>query len=108
MRSGTCGWPGGGCSSGRTFLRKGKRNPDLTDILLPDGFEVDIVATDFNEPVHATFGPHGACYVTEAGYRIDSPPRIWKVDTSSGEREMVFEIPADRCIRALRHRDQGG
>ena len=78
------------------IVRKGKRNPDPSDILVPDGFEVEVVGTDFNEPVHATFGPDGACDVTEAGYRIDSPPRIWKVDTASGNREMVFEIPADR------------
>ncbi len=78
------------------IVRKGKRNPDPSDILVPDGFEAEVVATDFNEPVHATFGPDGACYVTEAGYRIDSPPRIWRLDTATGEREMVFEIPADR------------
>ena len=78
------------------IVRKGSRKPDPTDILLPDGFEAEVVATDFNEPVHATFGPDGACYVTEAGYRIDSPPRILKVDTTSGEREVVFEIPKER------------
>ncbi|HVL06866.1 MAG TPA: hypothetical protein VM388_12835 [Acidimicrobiales bacterium] len=78
------------------IVRKGSRNPDPTDILLPEGFAAEVVATDFNEPVHATFGHDGACYVTEAGYRIDSPPRILKVDTSSGEREVVFEIPGER------------
>ena len=51
------------------IVRKGSRYP--TDILVPDRFEVQVVATHLNEPVHATFGPDGACYVTEAGYRID-------------------------------------
>ena len=38
------------------IVRNGSRNPDPTDILVPDGFEVELVATDLNEPVHATFG----------------------------------------------------
>ena len=78
------------------IVRKGTRRPDPADVLVPEGFTVEVVATGFNEPVHATFGPDGDCYVTEAGYRIDSPPRIWRVDTSSGQREMVFEVPAER------------
>lgn len=78
------------------IVRKGTREPDPADILLPEGFEAEVVATDFNEPVHCALGPDGACYITEAGYRIDSPPRIWRLDVSSGEREIVFEIPAQR------------
>jgi len=76
--------------------RKGRRSPNATDILVPQGFAVDVVATGFDEPVHGAFGPDGALYVSEAGYRIDSPPRIWRLDTATGEREKVFEIPPER------------
>lgn len=77
-------------------VRKGSRKPDPSDILVPDGYEVEVVATGFDAPVHCSFGPDGACYVTEAGYRIDSPPRILRVNTATGQRETVFEISPDR------------
>ena len=78
------------------LVRKGTRSPEPADILVPEGFEVDVVADDWNEPVHCAFGPDGACYVTEGGYRTESPPRIWRLDTATGEREVVFEISEDR------------
>lgn len=80
--------------------RRGRRTPDPTDILVPDGYTVEVVADGLDEPVHCTFAPDGSCYLTEAGYRIDSPPRIWRLDTATGERDLVFEIPAERWNQA--------
>ncbi|MFP5371163.1 MAG: PQQ-dependent sugar dehydrogenase [Actinomycetes bacterium] len=80
--------------------RKGHRRPDPSDILLPTGYEADVVVTDLDEPVHLTFAPDGTCYLTEGGYRIDSPPRIWQLDVSSGTRRLVFEISEDRWNRS--------
>ena len=78
------------------IVRKGRRRPDPADVLVPEGFEVDVVADGWNEPVHCAFGPDGVCYVSEGGYRIDSPPRVWRLDTRTGDREIVLEIEAER------------
>ncbi|MBW3614374.1 MAG: hypothetical protein KY439_03575 [Actinobacteria bacterium] len=80
--------------------RKGTRRPDPTDILLPEGYGAEVVASGFDEPVHCFFAPDGRCFITEGGYRIDSPPRILQLDTATGDRRVVFEIPADRWNQA--------
>ena len=92
--------------AGRSLFRRieithrGTRKPRPQDIHVPEGFEVDVVATDFSAPVHCCFDDVGYCYVSEAGYRIDSPPRVWKVDVATGEREKFFEIPDDEWLRS--------
>lgn len=80
--------------------RRGRRRPDPKDILLPEGFEAEALAMTFTAPVHCTFDPQGSCYITEAGYRTDSPPRIWRIDASSGQKDLVFEIPEDEWVRS--------
>jgi glucose/arabinose dehydrogenase len=87
------------------FLRKvritraGPRGHNPKDILLPAGYVAEVVATGFNAPVHCTFDEQGFCYVSEAGHKIDSRPRILKVDPATGHYETVFELPEDRWIR---------
>jgi glucose/arabinose dehydrogenase len=73
--------------------------PVVRDVLLPDGYAIEVVATDLNAPVQATFGPDGACYVSEAGYQIDAPPRVLRVDVSSGAATTFFDLPRDRWSR---------
>lgn len=91
--------------AGRRLLRRvnithrGTRRPRPADIHVPEGFEVEVVATGFSAPVHCSFGPDGACYVTEAGYHIDSPPRIWRLDVESGRRQKVFEVSSGDWLR---------
>jgi hypothetical protein len=76
--------------------REGRRNHKPRDINVPAGFTVDVVATGFNAPVHCTFDDQGFCCVSECGHKIESKPRIVRVDMASGEQETVFELPAER------------
>ena len=92
--------------AGRSLFRRievthrGSRQPRPGDIHVPRGYEVDVVVTDLSAPVHCSFDDGGSCYVTEAGYRIDSPPRIWKIDVATGERAKFFEIPSGEWVRS--------
>lgn len=81
------------------ITREGRRGAVVRDVLLPEGFEAEVVATDLNAPVQCTFGPDGACYVSEAGYQIDSRPRVVRVDVQTGGVETFFELPEDRWCR---------
>lgn len=81
------------------ITREGRRGAVVRDVLLPDGFEAEVVATDLNAPVQCTFGPDGACYVSESGYQIDSRPRVVRVDVQTGAAETFFELPEDRWCR---------
>src|SRR5689334_6729179 len=55
--------------------REGKRDFNPDDILLPEGFVAEVVATGFNAPVHCCFDNQGNCYLAESGHKIDSMPR---------------------------------
>lgn len=81
------------------ITRQGPRGHNPQDILLPEGYVAEVVATGLNAPVHCTFDDQGFCYVSEAGHKIDSRPRILKVDTSTGEYEVLFELPEERWIK---------
>jgi glucose/arabinose dehydrogenase len=63
---------------------------------VPEGFTVEVVATGFNAPVHCCFDDDGYVYVSECGHKIDSKPRVLKVDPRSGEKEVFFDLPEDR------------
>lgn len=76
--------------------RGGKRRTNPRDILLPEGYVAEVVATGFTAPVHCTFDDQSTCYICEAGHKTDTAPRIVKVDTDSGACEPVIELPADR------------
>ncbi len=84
------------------FLRKIKitrahgRRYNPRDILLPEGYVAEVVATGFNAPVHCSFDASGFCYVSEAGHKIDSKPRIVKVNVETGEQETFFALPRER------------
>jgi hypothetical protein len=49
------------------IVRKGLRDHDPQDILVPEGYTVEVVATGFNTPVHCTFDDQGYCYVMSDG-----------------------------------------
>ncbi len=84
---------------GLRVVREGRRSAFTGDVLLPDGFEIEVVATDLNEPVQCTFGPDGACYVSECGYKIESRPRVVRVDVQTGAAQTFFELPEERWAR---------
>jgi hypothetical protein len=76
--------------------RHKRRTHNPSNVLVPDGYTVEVVASGFNEPVHCCFGDDAFACVTECGYKIDSKPRIVKVDTTTGASETFFELPFDR------------
>ena len=79
--------------------RRGPRGHEPKDILLPDGYVAEVVATGFNTPVHCTFAPDGTCYVTECGYKIEERPRILRIDIASGAVETFFTLPEERWTK---------
>lgn len=79
--------------------RAGPREHNPADILVPAGYAVEVVATGFNAPVHCCFDAQGACYVCEAGHKIEAPPRILKVDLANGTYTSMLELPADRWVK---------
>lgn len=76
--------------------REGDRRHDPDDILLPEGYVAEVVATGLNAPVHCCFDDRGFCYVSECGHKIDSKPRIVRIDVRTGQQETFFELPDDR------------
>jgi glucose/arabinose dehydrogenase len=76
--------------------RAGPRGHNPKDILLPQGFAAEVVATGFNAPVHCTFDDQGFCYVVESGHKIGARPRILKVNVQTGDYETFFELPEER------------
>lgn len=76
--------------------REGSRGANPRDILLPQGYVAEIVATDFAAPDHCCFDDEGFCYVSECGHKVHSKPRIIKVNVETGEKELFLELPEDR------------
>ena len=65
-------------------------------ILVPAGYTAELVAKNFNEPVHCCFDDQGSCYVIECGHKIEARPRVLKVNLATGEWEVFFDLPDDR------------
>lgn len=79
-----------------TYRRRGTRRHDPADVLLPDGYVAEVVATGFTTPVHCSFGPDGACYVTECGYKTEVPPSILRVNVTTGSVEVSYRLPGSK------------
>jgi glucose/arabinose dehydrogenase len=77
---------------GMKVPRRGPRGFEPRDVLLPPGYVAEVVATGFSAPVMTTFGPDGAAYVVESGHKVDDPPRIRRVDPTTGEVSIVHEF----------------
>jgi glucose/arabinose dehydrogenase len=72
--------------------RRGSRRHAPEDIGLPGGYAAELVAGGFTAPVHVSFDPDGNAYVTESGHKSESPPRVFRVDTSTGECHLVVDL----------------
>jgi glucose/arabinose dehydrogenase len=79
--------------------REGPRSYNPSDILLPQGYVAEVVASGFHAPDHCCFDEEGYCYVVESGHKIDAVPRILKVDTRSGTWEPFFTLPEDKWVK---------
>ena len=81
--------------------REGRRKYEPSDILLPEGYVAEVVATGFKTPVHCCFDDRGFCYVTESATR-SSPAREFSASTprratsmsSSNSRKSAGSRPA--------------
>ena len=71
--------------------RESHRGAFVGDVMLPEGYAIEVAVVELNAPVHATFGPDGACYVPGTGNKIDSPPRVARIDAVTGATETSFE-----------------
>lgn len=79
--------------------REGPRGFDPGDILLPEGYVAEVVASGFNAPDHCCFDDEGYCYVVESGHKIEAAPRILKVDPRTGAWDTFFTLPENRWIK---------
>jgi glucose/arabinose dehydrogenase len=79
--------------------REGPRSYKPEDILLPQGYVAEVVASGFNTPVHCCFDEEGYCYVVESGHKIDAVPRILKIDTQTGAWEPFYTLPEDKWMK---------
>lgn len=79
--------------------REGPRRYNTEDILLPQGYVAEVVASGFNAPVHCCFNEAGDCYVVESGHKIDAAPRILKVDPRTGAWQPFFTLPEEQWIK---------
>jgi len=79
--------------------REGPRGYNPEDILLPEGYVAELVASGFNTPVHCCFDDEGYCYVVESGHKVEAVPRILKVDTQTGTWETFFTLPEEQWIK---------
>jgi glucose/arabinose dehydrogenase len=77
---------------GRSMRRVESRRWLAEDILLPEGYVAEVVTTGLNAPVHCTFAPDGSCYVVECGHKIESRPRVLRVDTATGATSVLYEF----------------
>ncbi|WP_164700027.1 hypothetical protein [Modestobacter sp. KNN46-3] len=59
-----------------------------------EGYTTELVAKNFNEPVHCCFDDQGNCSVIECGHRVEAKPRALKVDVDSGDWEVFSTFPA--------------
>lgn len=74
------------------FVRRGTRSYTPADVLLPAGYEAELVAGGLTAPVHACFDPSGNLYVTESGHKSLSPPRVYRLDPSTGEKVLLADL----------------
>lgn len=70
-----------------------RRTPDPSDVAVPDGFEVAVVAQEFTFPVAVAFDGEGRPVVLEAGYsygEIFTTPKLVRVEPD-GSKKVVAE-----------------
>ncbi len=63
------------------------RQVDPSDIALPDGYRIEVVATGLTFPTGIAFNEHGGIYVTEAGYSYGEyfgTPRLLRLEPGGG------------------------
>jgi len=85
-------------SGGGQTAFDGARQVDPADVVLPDGYEIEVVAVGLNFPTDVAFGEGGTPYVTEAGYSYGGAP---------GARPRLVRITGRRSRRTVAEGDNG-
>lgn len=63
------------------------RKVDVSDIALPEGYEIELVATNLTFPTGITFDDEGRPFVVEAGYsygEVWTEPKLLRIDEDGG------------------------
>jgi glucose/arabinose dehydrogenase len=65
---------------------------NASDVALPEGYKIEVVATGFTFPTDVTFDDSGTPYVVESGYsygEVWTVPRLLKVNPDGAAKEVV-------------------
>jgi glucose/arabinose dehydrogenase len=68
------------------------RRVDPSDVLLPDGYRIEAVATHLNFPTGVAFDEQGRAYITEAGYsygEVWTTPRLLRIESDGRTTEIA-------------------
>src|SRR3954468_23830910 len=82
--------PRGGGQTDKTLAAPRVVNPD--DVLLPDGYRIEAVATGLNFPTGIAFDRDGRPHVTESGYaygEVWTTPRLVRIDSNGQLTEVA-------------------
>jgi len=82
--------PRGGGQTDKTLAAPRVVNPD--DVLLPDGYRIEAVATGLNFPTGVAFDNDGRPHVTESGYsygEVWTTPRLMRVENNGQLNEVA-------------------
>ncbi|HLN73546.1 MAG TPA: PQQ-dependent sugar dehydrogenase [Prolixibacteraceae bacterium] len=69
----------------------GTRNLEPSDVELPEGYQIEVVARDLTFPTGITFDENGVAYVTESGYsygEVFTDPKLVRIN-KDGTTEIV-------------------
>lgn len=69
-----------------------RRAPTVADVAVPDGYEIEVIATGLTFPTGVTFDDDGRPYVVESGYsygEVFTTPRLLRVDEATGALDVV-------------------
>src|SRR3954447_14562689 len=67
----------------RPPVKAGDRSVDAADVLVPQGYRVEVVAAGFDFPTGVTWDAQGRTYVVESGYaygEVFGTPRLLRLD----------------------------
>ena len=78
---------------GQINYKPGERKVDPADVLVPDGYRVEVVATGLTFPTAVVENDEGQLFVIEAGYaygEVFLPPRLYRID-NDGTTTLIVE-----------------
>lgn len=77
---------------GQLSYKPERRDIDPADVLLPDGYQIEVVATGLTFPTAVTFDEGGTLYLVEAGYsygEVFLEPKLLRIEPD-GQSTLVY------------------